>query len=414
MMIARVALLSIGLTVLVVAFVITLGVIEGPVARIQDVFPKVAVWIIGAYLVVLGAWQTLPDPLKRLTAAALRKLPALPNDWKRRAVKDELEGNLNAALKEFNREGAGFIDHEIRIEWLTPNSDTRESFFRSGKAFLKLGFSENNDRNLVEAALIFCRDGLIPSARQYVPLPLVRAIDLMFVDEVIERRQAHMSRAYLIHEVIPREVERLPESDGYIDTLSLISQHGLFTRVFLPELRDYPGYVPARMALERHHHNIVAFMKFLESTAKSRETRTKTTPLIHVGAIVRAAIVLVGIPDKLRFEGTRPYIRRAAIHNERGARTVYLLGYSEGVHFVNEIATEAEARGIVRSFEVEEYRAIVGNEVSKHRLARMTMVPDGGAKFLKEHEDLDEWPDLDDDLDEVGPDSSNVGDSSGR
>ena len=52
----------------------------------------------------------------------------------------------------------------------------------------------------------------------------------MFVDEVIERRQAHMSRAYLIHEVIPREVERLPESDGYIDTLSLISQHGLFTR----------------------------------------------------------------------------------------------------------------------------------------------------------------------------------------
>ena len=78
----------------------------------------------------------------------------------------------------------------------------------------------------------------------------MRAIDLMFVDEVIERRQAHMSRAYLIHEVIPREVERLPESDGYIDTLSLISQHGLFTRVFLPELRDYPGYVPARMALE--------------------------------------------------------------------------------------------------------------------------------------------------------------------
>ena len=154
-------------------------------------------------------------------------------------------------------------------------------------------------------------------------------------------------------------------------------------------------------------------MKFLESTAKGRETRTKTT-LIHVGAIVRAAIVLVGIPNKLRFEGNGPYIHAAAIHNEHGARTVYLLGYNEGVHFVHKIAAEAEAMGIVRSFEIEEYRAIVGNEVSKHRLARMTMVPDGGAKFLEEHEDLDEWPDLDDDPDEVGPDSSNVGDSSGR
>ena len=38
MMITWVVLLSIGLAVLVAAFVITLGVIEGPVAGIQDVF----------------------------------------------------------------------------------------------------------------------------------------------------------------------------------------------------------------------------------------------------------------------------------------------------------------------------------------------------------------------------------------
>lgn len=398
-MIARVALLSIGLAVLVAALVITLGVIEGPVAGIQDVFLKAVAWTSGAYLAALGVWNTLPDPLKRLTAAALRKLPALPNYWKRRTVKNELEGNLNAALKEFNREGAGFIDHEVRIEWLTPNSDAREMFFRSGKAFLKLSFSENNDRNLVDAALTFSRDGLMPSTRQYVPLPLLRAIDLMFVDEILERRQANLSRAYFTHEVLPHELERLPESDGYVDTLSLISQHGLFTRVFLPELRDYPGYVPARMALERHHHSIVAFLDFLETTAKNRETRTRTG-LIHVGAIVRAAIILVGIPGRLRIEGTRPYIRRAAIHNERGARTVYLLGYHEGVHSVRKIAGEAKARGIVSSFEIEEYTAIVGNETSRHSLARMTMVPGGGAKFLKEHEDLDEWPDLKDDSDD--------------
>ena len=141
-----------------------------------------------------------------------------------------------------------------------------------------------------------------------------------------------MSRAYLTQEVIPREVDRMPEADDYIDTLGLISQHGLFTRVFLPELRDYPGYVPARIAIDRHHLYIERFMRFLERTVQSREAGTKTR-LLHVGAVTRAAIVLVGIPHKLRFEGTRPYVRAAAIHNERGARTVYLLGYSEGVRF---------------------------------------------------------------------------------
>ena len=44
----------------------------------------------------------------------------------------------------------------------------------------------------------------------------------------------------------------------------------------------------------------------------------------------------------------------------------------------------------------------------------MTMVTDGGAKFLEEHENLDEWPDLDDDADDVGPGSSDVENSSGR
>ena len=263
--------------------------------------------------------------------------------------------------------------------------------------FLKLGFSENNDRNLAEAALAFCREGLMPSTRQYISPPLMRAIDLVFVDEMLERRGAHMSRAYLLQEGIPREVELMPEADKYIDTLSLISHHGLFTRIFLPELRDYPGYVPARIAINRHHLYIERFMRFLERTARSRETRTKTR-LLHVDAVTRSAIVLVGIPDKLRFEGTKPYVRRAAIHNADGARTVYLLGYNEGVHSILDIATEAKARGLVDSFEVEDYVAIVGSDVSKHRLARMRMLPGAGVKFMEEHRDLNEWPDLDEDF----------------
>ena len=298
-------------------------------------------WLAGLYITAQGAWKVLPDPLKRLTAAALRKLPTLPNAWKRRVVKNELEGNLNAALKEFSREGSGFVGHEITIEWLTPSSDARETFFRSGKAFLKLSFSENNDRNLVEAALKFCSEGLMSSTRQYVPLPLMRAIDLMFVDEMLERRHADMSRTYLIQEVIPREVEQMPESDSFIETLSQISQQGLFTRIFLPELRDYPGYVPARMAHEKHHSDVIAFMEFLEDTVRSREQGGKTV-LLHRGVVIRVAIVLVGIPDKLRFQGTRPYVRRAAMNNKDGARIVYLLGYNEGTQFIGPIATEAK------------------------------------------------------------------------
>ena len=87
---------------------------------------------------------------------------------------------------------------------------------------------------------------------------------------------------------------------------------------------------------------------------------------------------------------------------------------SEGVAFVRHIAEEAAARGIVDSFEVEDYIAVVGNDVSKHRLARMTMVPGAGVSFLDEHRDLDEWPDLDEDLAEEPTDPNDLGDSERR
>ena len=109
-----------GLIIVALAIGITFGLIREPSADILDVGATAVTWLAGLYALAQGAWKALPDPLKRLSAAALRKLPTLPNAWKRRAVKNELEGTLNAALREFNREGAGFIDHEVKIEWLTP------------------------------------------------------------------------------------------------------------------------------------------------------------------------------------------------------------------------------------------------------------------------------------------------------
>ena len=347
---------------------------------------------------VVGLWRAAPDPLKRYSAAALRWLPNLPNSLKRRAVKNELEGELNAAFSQFGREGAGFIEHQIRIAWLTPDEDVADSFFREGKAYLKLNFSENNERNLVEAALLYCTDGyLLPTTRQHLPKPLMRAIDLTFIDELLERRNAIHSRGYFTQEVLPRELAASPETEKYMDTLGLISQHGLFIRVLLPELRDYAGHVAQRLARQQHKEQIEAFIEFLGTTSRDRETKTQTG-LLHVGATIRTGIVLVGIPGKLESEGNRPYVRRSAINADRGARTVYLVGYNRGVEYVPRIAKEAQRRGIVNSYETHQYNALVRGDVTKQVVARLSIIEGAGSRFLQTYPNMLEWPDLEDEL----------------
>ena len=383
------------LSLLVVAY--TLGAFKDFSERIQEVVTLVAGGgaTISIWAIVL--WQGAPDFVKRLIARLIRLAPDVPNHFKRRAIKNEIESSINKAFKQFNREGAGFVDHEISISWLKPGDDAREIFFSSGKAYIKLDYSRSPEVNLVEAALLFCKRGLIPGTRQYIPRQLMKAIDLQFVDEILQRERAAGSRSYFVHEVIPRETEGSQGTTKFVDKLQTVSQYGLFTRVLLPELRDYPALAQDAWPYRRHAQEIESYLDFLEAAVKSREEGTKVA-LLHVGQAIRTAIVLVGIPSKLQFEGTSPYIRRTAMNEKEGAQTVYLLGYNEGVGYIELIAKESQYRGLVDRYNIELYDATVRNKVERHRLARLMLRTGEGSRFIAEYPSTSEWPDIQEDV----------------
>lgn len=396
MNIAAIALLLAGalLAGLLAAFAFY-APLEEVVEDAQRIWARISSVGLVAVLGLLGLWRAAPDFTKQLIARAIRLAPDAPNYLKRRAIKNEIESAINRAFKQFHREG--FVDHEIVVSWLKPGESAREVFFRSGKAYLKLDYSNSQETNLAEAALRFCRQGLLPETRQYVPRPLMRAIDLQFVDEVLQRQRAGQSRGYFLHEVMRRETAGSAETARFVDKLQMVSQHGLFTRVLLPELRDYPALVNAPRTHRGHAQEIESFLDFLEATVKSREEGTKTA-LIHVGLAIRTAIVLVGIPSKLEFEGTRPYVRRAAINERQGAQTVYFLGYNIGINYIERIAKETAFRGLADHYEFDLYDAAVRETISRYKLARLTMRHGAGSQFIAEHPSTDEWPDIEDDV----------------
>lgn len=386
-----------GIIIVLLPIGMVTGVLPALVEAIRDAILLAITFIVGTGTVAYGIWIAAPNLLKRLSATALRGVPNLPNSLKRRAVKNELEGEINAAFKDFGKDVEGLIGPEIKITWLSPGEDARERFFSSGKAYLKLDFSENQERNLVEAALVYSRDYLLEATRQFLPRPLMRAIDLTFIDELLLRRNAVRSRVYFNQEVLPRELSVAPETEQYMDRLALISQHGLFIRVLWPELRDYPGHVATRLRRRSHQEQADAFIDFLAKSAQDREALTQSG-LVHIGETIRVGIVLVGSPYKLQSAGTRPYVRRVALNNERGCRTVYLIGYNKGVHYVTPIAKESQRRGIAESFSSGSYDALIRNALSRQAIARLTIPEGAGRAFLEKFPDTNEWPDLEDEI----------------
>jgi hypothetical protein len=386
-------LLSAGIIILLVLLGMALGLIPALAESVRNILLGSFGSVSGIGLTLYGIWKIAPDEVKHIIAGGLRKIPNLPIYYKRRTVKFELESEINTALKEFGKEGAGFVEHEVVISWLTPDQEARSLFFRGGKAYLKLDFTEDKERNLVEAVLMYCNECLLPEVRQYIARPLVRAIYLVFIDEMLDRRNAVRGRAYFTQEVIPRETEITPDINKYLDTLELISQHGLFIRILLPEIRDYPGRTHYRVARSSHLQQVEAFIQFLKITAEDRTRKIKRAWL-HIGETIRIGVVLVGISDKLQFEGTRPYVKRTARDNAEGARNVYLIGYNLGVIYVPHIAKEAKQRGIAEKYEIYPYDALIGGELKKQVVARLSIPEGAGKRFLDSFPNIQEWPDL--------------------
>lgn len=387
-----VILIIAGIGILAVSIGVTFGLVPA-LEEVRRVIAEVVGYLAGISLMLYGVWKAVPEPLQRLIAMGMRKIPNLPVYLKRKTVKLEVESEINTALKEFSKEGAGFIEHEVVVDWLTPKEDVRRVFFKGGKAFLKIDFNEDKEKTLVEAVVMYCNECLLEGIRQHLEKPLMRSIELTFIDELLDKQNAVRGRGYFVQEVIPREVEATPEVKKYLDKLELISQHGLFIRVLMPELKEYPGRTQRGAGRSKHLEQVEGFIDFLKVTAEYGEKRGKMLWL-HIGPTIRMGVMLVGAVDRLHFEGTRPYVRRTARNNADGARTVYLIGYNLGVRFVPEIAKEAKQCGIVSRYEVSEYSALIGNAVKKQVVARLS-IPDGaGNRFLESYPDVEEWPDL--------------------
>ena len=94
--------------------------------------------------------------------------------------------------------------------------------------------------------------------------------------------------------------------------------------------------------------------------------------------------MLVGRAGKPRTEGIDPYIHAIAIHGVDGVRTVYVLGYGEGVQYIGDIAHVAREQGIATDFSIEDFKALDHNQLREapYRIGRLALDAEGAAEYI--------------------------------
>lgn len=383
---------------IVTAVVIILVVIAGiwlllpqiQLAGAQIVVGKVAIPVV----VLVAIWKLVkslfPESAKLFGASLLRKIGYLPLELKRGVVRNEVEGNLNRAVKEFGCEGRRLLPHPASLVWVSPSELTPDSFFRNGRIIIRLDYSENPHRNIVEAALLYCKAGLVPETRHYLWSEFRHALDLVFIQAVLERNDLREGLLYFKQDVLDRELKTNPDVQKDYDTLHGLHEHGYFTRIMLPELRDYAGRVYTADTRAQHRQWIVNFIDFLVEATREHPFRTKWV-LDHIRKRFRVSIIIVGEPVKLAFQGQMPYLKRIAKCAALGARTVFLIGTSEAIP---DIAKNARKLEIADSSESESYHVTLREKIRRAWCARLEISEQTAASALSRVPGIEDWPEF--------------------
>ena len=388
---ARKAVLAAVVIILVVIAALWLLLPQLQSGGAQIVAGRVAIPVVALVALWRLVKSVFPEGAKLFLASLLRKIGYLPLELKRVVVRSEVEGNLNRAVKDFGCEGSRLLPHPACLMWVSAGELSPDSFFRDGRIIVRLDYSENPHRNVVEAALLYSRSGLVPETRRYLWSEFRHALDLLFVQAVLERNDLREGLLYFVQEVLERELKSNADVEKEYNTLHDLHDRGYFTRILLPELRDYAGRVHAGDAMRQHRQWITNFLVFLVEVTRERPSGQKAV-LDHLRSRFRVSIIIVGEPWKLAFQGQRPYLKRIANCATMGARTIFLIGPSQAIPH---IAKNAVKLGISDTQACESYHVSRRRRVRRQWCARLDVSEQTAASALDRAPGIEEWPEFD-------------------
>jgi len=347
--------------------------------------------IVGLGILYVLSQMVFPEATKLFVAWLLRKLKVLPHVLKQRVISSEIEANLVKAVKEYGAEGGGMLPYKPKVVWVS--SEMNPTSFRLGnKIIIKYDYSDDPHRNIVEAALLYCRTGLIPEARKYLWASLRRALDLVFVKAILERNHLDDGLLYFVQDVLERELHKSPNVEEDYNRLHILHDRGVFTRILLPELRDYAGKVQHADTGRQHEAWIKNFIDFLEAATREYPPGTKKWMLDHIRKRFRVSVIIVGVPRKLAYQGQKPYLKAIATCATNGARVVLIIGTSGAIP---DIVQRALKLGIADSKDCQSYHAMWRGEVTQMWCARLQISEQTGACAINRIADIKDWPEVD-------------------
>lgn len=308
--------------------------------------PSLAVpWSIAGILFVLLIIIFLnPEKAQVWSSWVTQGLASTNSYFARRTISGRIQGMVNQFSKTFDKESAGIMPYTLKIEWLK-DIDKDALLQEEGVVVVRLGYHHDDlQKALALAMLAFCGKALIPIGRPYLSNSLLRSVDLITTKKMLSEFNQKGSVDYFLNDVIKPEIEKDQELYDKCQTMEILDDRGLFSRVLLSELQElgrnlYPK-TPDGSAVSESDE-FVAFLVQIANKAPDEDVE-----LFFKKNWIRVAFILVARPGVIADYGFSPYLKRLEKRQKERAQTVYIQGMADNIPYTQRIAEMAQKQGL--------------------------------------------------------------------
>lgn len=333
----------------------------------------------GLVLLVLFLILFYLEKAERIGGWLLSFLSWLSIGIKHRSIRLRIQGQISNFTRSINSECKGSMPYGMKLNFIK-DVDCTELDPNKQMVIVCVKDRGNDERNIVHTMMTFCPIGVVPQARPYLSSAINEGINITVTRKLLNYLKHYSALQYLYNEVLPACIVDTPSLDDYCKMFDVLDENGLFTRVFLSEIRDFGASIQTRYPDESHTREALNFLKYVHSVA-TRPEGAEILDIGHFGRYISTAFVFIGTAGK----PAPIYIRH--IQKLRGAHfeKAYIAARgaikkskeeSQNIQLAERVSHLVEYKGLAKRGRSMRYYATTQDGVVKeHSLIELQIIP---------------------------------------
>ena len=262
----------------------------------------------GVLIAVLAFVIAYPERTERISGWLLGLFNFGFKKIRQRSIKSSLQGRISTFARSMNEQVNGIMPYNVRLSFVK-EIDRTELDPENQVVIVRIRDNLEDDRNLVNSMMAFCSIGVVPQARQYLSKTMNAAIDVTVTRKLLNDLKHYGALQYLYNEVLTEDgSDEGKAREEFCRMFDALDESGLFTRVFLEEMRDFGARIASRYPTPFHNAEAVQFAEYVYQFT-TRPTGSDMGDIGYDGNYISTAFVPVGTSETMTSGGEAPYLK---------------------------------------------------------------------------------------------------------